>query len=67
MGIGVGTLVAGLFGMNVRSTTQLLPASLLKHALQLKSHIEDNDFGFFAMSVLSMVVAGIFSWVGLRR
>ncbi|KAJ3558586.1 hypothetical protein NM688_g832 [Phlebia brevispora] len=49
MGIGVGTLVAGLFGMN------------------LKSHLEEHEFAFFSMSLLSILVASIFSWTGLRR
>jgi len=47
MGLGVGTLVAGLFGMN------------------LKSHIEDNEYAFGVMSVLSMTIAAIFAWRGL--
>ncbi|OBZ78278.1 Mitochondrial inner membrane magnesium transporter LPE10 [Grifola frondosa] len=49
MGIGVGTLVAGLFGMN------------------LKSHIEENEYAFGLMSVLTVVAAMAFSWQGLRR
>ncbi|KAK7676354.1 hypothetical protein QCA50_011767 [Cerrena zonata] len=49
MGIGVGTLLAGLFGMN------------------LKSHMEDADYAFFAMSIFSIVATGVFSFAGLRR
>ncbi|KAJ3481422.1 hypothetical protein NLI96_g7666 [Meripilus lineatus] len=49
MGIGVGTLVAGLFGMN------------------LTSHMEEHEYAFVVMSVLSMAIAVVFSWSGLRR
>ncbi|KAI0790465.1 Mg2+ transporter protein cora-like protein [Abortiporus biennis] len=49
MGIGVGTLVAGLFGMN------------------LKSHLEEQDYAFLAMSVISMIVVSGFSWGGLHK
>ncbi|KAI0088905.1 Mg2+ transporter protein cora-like protein [Irpex rosettiformis] len=47
MGLGVGTLAAGLFGMN------------------LKSHIEENEYAFGIMSLLSVAMAGMFAWRGL--
>ncbi|CAL1708609.1 unnamed protein product [Somion occarium] len=49
MGLGIGTLTAGLFGMN------------------LKNHIEGNEYGFLAMTLLSLVATGFISWSGLRR
>ncbi|KZT24153.1 cora-domain-containing protein [Neolentinus lepideus HHB14362 ss-1] len=49
MGIGAGALVAGLFGMN------------------LKSSLEDSNYAFLGMTVLSSVVAGVVAWAGLRR
>lgn len=49
MGIGIGTLVAGVFGMN------------------LKSHMEENEYAFLVMSGLSVLVAFAFSYTGLRR
>jgi len=49
MGIGMGTLVAGMFGMN------------------LKSSLEESDYAFGIMSIASLIIAGLFSWNGLRR
>jgi len=49
MGLGVGTLLAGLFGMN------------------LKSHMEENDFAFPIMSFLSVLFAVSFSAAALRK
>ncbi|KZT36477.1 cora-domain-containing protein [Sistotremastrum suecicum HHB10207 ss-3] len=49
MGIGVGALVAGLFGMN------------------LQSHLENDPYAFFLMSILASAIAGSVSWLGLRR
>ncbi|KAH9917315.1 Mg2+ transporter protein cora-like protein [Fomitopsis serialis] len=49
MGIGMGTLVAGMFGMN------------------LKSSLEESDYAFGMMSIASLIIAGFFSWNGLRR
>ncbi|EPQ53714.1 Mg2+ transporter protein [Gloeophyllum trabeum ATCC 11539] len=49
MGIGAGALVAGLFGMNLKST------------------LEESDYAFLGMTILSAVVAAAVSWAGLRR
>ncbi|TFK49290.1 Mg2+ transporter protein cora-like protein [Heliocybe sulcata] len=49
MGLGAGALVAGLFGMNLKST------------------LEETDWGFLGMTALSGVVAGSVAWAGLRR
>ncbi|KAJ1302281.1 hypothetical protein OPQ81_001099 [Rhizoctonia solani] len=48
-GIGIGALVAGLFGMN------------------LQSHLEDDMFAFFGVSGVAIGVAGLVSWLGMRR
>lgn len=66
MGIGSGTLLAGLFGMNVRNL--LFPRAVIRaYSPQLRSHIEENEYAFFALSALSVVVAAVFSWRGLTR
>ncbi|KAL6301437.1 hypothetical protein BKA93DRAFT_797437 [Sparassis latifolia] len=49
MGVGIGTLVAGLFGMNLRS------------------HLEDNEYAFAVMSGFSIIVAAAFAVTVLRR
>ena len=70
MGIGVGTLVAGLFGMNVRSRFSFLyhgKCLLRGMHMQLRSHMEEHDYGFFAMSLVALITVGLFSSVGLRR
>lgn len=67
MGIGIGTLVAGLFGMNVSKRAQYSCAQDANGLeLQLRSHLEDSEFAFFLMSLFSVVMAMIFSWGGLR-
>ncbi|RDX46181.1 Mg2+ transporter protein cora-like protein [Lentinus brumalis] len=49
MGIGVGTLVAGVFGMNLRS------------------HLEEHEFAFYAMTATAFAVSLGAAWIGVRR
>ena len=74
MGIGMGALVAGLFGMNVRFPVPLRPAPSRPHrphpdvpAAQLKSHLEEAPYAFGLMSGAAFVVTALVSLAGLRR
>ncbi|KAI0690998.1 hypothetical protein C8T65DRAFT_670967 [Cerioporus squamosus] len=49
MGIGVGTLVAGVFGMNLRS------------------HLEEHEFAFYAMTATAFAVSLGAAWIGVHR
>ncbi|KAI0765426.1 cora-domain-containing protein [Fomes fomentarius] len=49
MGIGVGTLVAGVFGMN------------------LKSHFEEHEFAFYAMTMAAFAASLGAAWIGVHR
>ncbi|RPD55538.1 cora-domain-containing protein [Lentinus tigrinus ALCF2SS1-7] len=49
MGIGVGTLVAGVFGMN------------------LKSHFEEHEYAFYAMTASAFMASLCAAWYGVHR
>lgn len=65
MGIGMGALIAGLFGMNV--SVIYYPACRLWTCLQLTSHMEEHPYAFVGMSITSIFIASLVAWGGLRR
>jgi magnesium transporter len=67
MGIGMGALIAGLFGMNVSLKLCLLRRSALLTCLQLTSHMEGHPYAFMGMTVASSFIAFFVAWTGLRR
>ncbi len=69
MGIGMGALIAGLFGMNVSVFVfpRLHGSAFLRTCLQLTSHMEEYPYAFVGMSVASSFIAFLVAWGGLRR
>ena len=77
MGIGVGTLVAGVFGMNVRLQNHKVTTPPLTvpfpHSLttacceQLKSHFEEHEFAFYAMTATAFAASMGAAWLGVHR
>lgn len=71
MGIGIGTLVAGVFGMNVSRQNRLMATVsrqiLITSFRQLKSHFEDHDYAFYVMSVAAIAACTGAAWIGVRR
>jgi len=68
MGIGMGALVAGLFGMNVSVLHELLfRCHDLMIIFQLANNLEQSPYAFAAMSALSAAIALLVSWGGMRK
>ncbi len=72
MGIGVGTLVAGVFGMNVSRQIRVVVGSSVPTIIntcceQLRSHLEEHEFAFYAMTATAFAVSLGAAWIGVRR
>ena len=70
MGIGIGTLIAGIFGMNVRllSKSRGSPpthANVLR--LQLKSRMEEHEYMFYVMAAAVFAASLGGAWIGVHR
>lgn len=74
MGIGVGTLIAGVFGMNVSRQMHLIlviRSIVAAHAdmirRQLRSRFEEHEYAFYAMTMAAFAASLGAAWIGVHR